>query len=116
MTSSAFSLGCLYRRTHFEVTSGALIVGGMRRVTHQHMFCPNCLSWMFTLSESMNEFVNVRATMLSNAFAFRPFIETHTIDMLPWARTPARFSFERLPSPEKLRTILGDYAELFPFP
>ena len=69
------------------------MIGGLHGPT-RHFFCPHCMSWLFTRPEGMDEFVNVRATMLNDARSHRPFIETYTGEALPWAKTPAVQSFE----------------------
>ena len=109
MTASAFSLSALYPSHGFEVTSGGPVIGGLHGPT-RHFFCPRCMSWLFTRPEGMDEFVNVRATMLDDARAYRPFIETYTIERLPWARTPAVHSFERLPPMELYPDLLAEFA------
>ncbi len=110
MTASAFALSSLYRKENFEVTAGEPIIGGLRGGT-RHMFCPDCMSWLFTRPEGLDDFVNLRATMFENAHSFKPFIETYTKEMLPWARTDAPHSFERFPSPERFPELLAKFAE-----
>jgi hypothetical protein len=60
----------------------------------------------------MDGFVNVRATMEEDAQSFRPFIETCTDEMLPWATTPAVHSFPKFPSPDVFPALLAEFAEL----
>lgn len=110
MTGSAFSLSSLYRKSDFEVTAGEPVAGGLHGAA-QHMFCPHCMSWHFTRPKGMDVFVNVRATMLDNARAFVPFIETYTVEMLPWARTPAVPRFERFPPAEAFPSLLAQFAQ-----
>jgi hypothetical protein len=69
------------------------------------------MSWLFTRPEGLDEFVNVRATMLDNARSYRPFIETYTSEALRWATTPAVHSFEKLPPMEQYPALLADFAE-----
>ena len=110
MTASAFSVSSLYPSGAFEVAEGEPVIGGMH-ASPRHFFCPHCMSWLFTRLVETDAFVNVRATMLDGAAAFRPFIETYTCEMLPWATTGAVRSFERFPAaedyPELIRAFAG---------
>jgi hypothetical protein len=63
MTASAFSLSALYPSNRFKITSGEPVIGGLRGAT-RHYFCAYCMSWLFTRPEGMDEFVNVRVTMM----------------------------------------------------
>lgn len=109
MTASAFSLSSLYPSSHFEVTEGEPVIGGLHGAT-RHFFCPHCMSWLFTRPEGLDDFVNVRATMLDDARGFTPFIETYTSEALPWARTPAAHSFEKFPPIERYAGLVEEFA------
>jgi hypothetical protein len=113
MTGSAFSLSSLYPGSGFTVTNGEPVIGGLHGPT-RHYFCPHCMSWLFTRPEGMDEFVNVRATMMDDCRAFAPFIETFTDEKLPWATTHAVHSFKQFPSPEQYPTLLAEFAERGP--
>ena len=93
-----------------QVTAGKPVAGGLHGAA-QHMFCPHCMSWHFTRPKGMDVFVDVRATMLDNARAFSPFIGTSTVEMLPWARTPAVHRFERFPPAEASPSMLAQFAQ-----
>jgi hypothetical protein len=108
MTASAFSLSALYPSNGFKVTSGEPVIGGLHGAA-RHYFCAYCMSWLFTCPEGMDEFVNVRATMMDDAQSFSPFIETYTDEKLPWATTPAVRSFEKFPSPETFPALLSEF-------
>ncbi len=110
MTASAFSLSALYPSHAFKVTVGEPVIGGLQGAT-RHYFCGHCKSWLFTRPEGMEEFVNVRATMMEDAQAFRPFMETYTDEMLPWAKTPAICSFNKFPLPESFPELLSEFAK-----
>jgi hypothetical protein len=110
MTASAFSLSALHPSNGFKVTLGEPVIGGLHGAT-RHYFCAHCMSWLFTRPEGMDEFVNVRATMMDDAQSFSPFIETYTDEKLPWATTPAVHSFKRFPSPEKFPALLSEFAK-----
>lgn len=111
MTASAFSLSSLYPSAGFEVTEGEPVIGGLHGAA-RHFFCPHCMSWLFTRPEGMDQFVNVRSTMLDDAGSYVPFIETYTSEKLPWATTPAVHSFEQFPPMELFPTLLEEYAAL----
>ena len=110
MTASAYSLSALYSADSFKVTSGAPVVGGMRGPT-RHYFCEYCMSWLFTRPQGMDEFVNVRASLMDDARSFVPFIETYTLEKLPWAMTPAVHRFAQFPSPQDFPALLAEFAE-----
>jgi len=110
MTASAFSLSALFPSEGFHVTKGEPVIGGLHGAT-RHFFCPHCMSWIFTRPEGLDQFVNVRTTMLDVAGPYAPFIETYTSEKLPWATTPAIHSFERFPAMELFGSFLAEYAE-----
>ena len=110
MTASAFSLSALIPASAFTVTQGCPVIGGIHGVD-RHYFCPHCMSWLFTRPHGIDEFVNVRATMLENAEDCPPFMETWTSEKLPWATTPAVEHFAQLPGPEDFPRLLQAYAE-----
>lgn len=110
MTASAFSLSSLYPLESFKLTQGEPVEGGLKG-TPKHMFCPGCMSWLFTrIEEQGPPMVNIRATLLGNAQEYRPFMETFTSEALPWAKTGARHSFEKFPPPEAYPEILAEFA------
>ncbi|MCB8819991.1 GFA family protein [Microvirga rosea] len=110
MTGSAFSLSALYPSAAFEIVEGDPVIGGLHGAA-RHFFCSHCLSWVFTRPEGTEDFVNVRGTMLDDARNFVPFIETYTSERLPWARTPAAFSFETFPPMDKYPELLAAFAQ-----
>jgi hypothetical protein len=109
MTASAFSLSALYPNSNLEILQGEPVIGGLHGAT-RHFFCPHCMSWLFTRPEGLDQFVNVRATMLDGARDFTPFIETYTSEALPWAKTPAVHSFEKLPPMERYAELVEEFA------
>lgn len=68
------------------------------------------MSWLFTRPEGMEDFVNVRSTMLEDAPRYRPFMETFVDEKLAWATTGAKHSFNRLPPHEQFPQLLQEYA------
>jgi hypothetical protein len=111
MTASAFSLSTLYPSSNFQVDQGEPVIGGLHGAT-RHFCCPHCMSWLFTRPEGLDDFVNVRATMLDNAKDFTPFIEFYASEALPWAKTPAVHSFETDPSDEQFAELVEEFARL----
>ena len=109
MTGSAFSLSALYPSDGFRVTAGEPVIGGLHGDT-QHFFCDYCMSWLFSHPQGLDGFVNVRATMLSDAASLRPFIETWLDEKLPWASTAAKHGFAQFPAPEDLPALLAEFA------
>jgi hypothetical protein len=109
MTSSAYSLGSGYPADAFEVVNGEPIIGGLHGPT-RHFFCSHCMSWIFTRPEGMNNFVNVRTTLLDQPPQEAPFIETFTSEALPWAKTGAKHSFEGFPPMESYAPLMEEFA------
>jgi len=110
MSSSAFSLSAAYPSDAFAVTQGEPVIGGLRGDEIHHFFCGACMSWMFTRVESLDWFVNVRATMLDDASRYEPYIETFTSEKLPWATTPAIHSYEQFPTVDEYTQLTAEYA------
>lgn len=110
MTASAYSLSALYSADSFKVTSGTVVVGGLHGPT-RHYFCEYCMSWLFTRPHGLDEFVNVRASLMDDARSFVPFIETCTSEKLPWAMTPAVHRFAQFPAPQDFPALLAEFAE-----
>jgi hypothetical protein len=110
MTASAFSLSVAIPSVGFSVLKGQPVIGGLHGAA-RHYFCPHCMSWIFTRPEGIDEFVNLRATMLDDASWFMPFIETWTTERLSWATTPAVHSFETLPAYEEYPGLIEEYAQ-----
>ncbi|ANV92181.1 GFA family protein [Picosynechococcus sp. PCC 8807] len=108
MTASAFSLSALFPSATFAVTSGVPVIGGMHGNT-RHYFCGYCMSWLFTRPEGLDDFVNVRSTMLDHPQNYKPFMETYTDEKLEWATTGAKRSFKKLPLPEEYPALIQEY-------
>lgn len=111
MSSSAFSLTAIFPAAAFRVVSGTPVKGGAQGPELDHYFCPDCKTWMFTRIVGMAEIVNVRPTMFDQPKWCDPFIETMTSARLPWAKTPAAYSFEAFPQPEEFPALLEAYAK-----
>ena len=111
MSASAYSLSAAYPAGSFEVTAGEPVIGGMHGAT-RHYFCPQCMSWMFTRPEGMDELVNVRLTMLDKPGGAAPFIEFYRDEGLPWAATGATHSFGSEPDPNEFPALLAQFANM----
>ncbi|WP_225773315.1 GFA family protein [Inquilinus sp. Marseille-Q2685] len=109
MTGSAFSLSAAIPSEGFAVIQGEPVIGGLHGPS-RHYFCPHCLSWLFTRPEGLDQFVNVRSTMLDDPAWSVPFIETCTAEKLAWATTPAVHSYEAYPPVEAYGPLVEEYA------
>lgn len=110
MTGSAFSLSSAYPADRFSLVAGEPVLGGLRAGT-RHYFCGDCMSWLYTRPQGLEDFVNVRSTLLDDAVDYTPFIEAWTSEKLPWAATGAVHSFETVPEEASFPTLLAEYAE-----
>lgn len=110
MTSSAFSLSILLPKDGLAITKGEPVIGGLHGMP-RHYFCPHCMSWMFSRFDEAAPFVNLRPTMLDDATWFEPFIESYTSEKLPWATTPASYSFAEFPSKDDYPGLMAEFAE-----
>jgi hypothetical protein len=109
MTAGAFSLSLAIPSGGFEVTAGAPVIGGLHGPT-RHFFCPRCMSWMYTRPDGMDDFVNLRPSMLDDHGWFVPFIEVWTREKLAWASTPAAHSFATQPEFEDYAKLVQEFA------
>jgi hypothetical protein len=108
MASSAYSLTMVLPAGGFEVIAGEPVPGGLTR--DHHFFCPSCMSWMFTRPPQMDFLVNLRPTMLDEPHWVVPFVEFFTAERLPWAVTPARHSYERVPEMDAFAGLVKEFA------
>ena len=111
MTASAFSLSLLVPSAGFEVVLGEPVIGGLHGAS-RHFHCEFCKSWLFTRPDGMDEFVNVRATMLDDHGWYVPFVETCTAEALPWATTGATHRFPNIPASEAFGPIVAEFARV----
>jgi hypothetical protein len=109
MTSSAFSLSSLFPSEAFSITFGKPVIGGLHG-SARHYFCEYCMSWLFTRPEGMDDFVNVRSTMLEDSRDYKPFIETYLDEKLDSAATGAKHSFNKYPPQDQFPKLLQEYA------
>jgi hypothetical protein len=109
MTASAFSLSEGYRSAAFRLTKGEVAIGGIHGST-RHYFCDHCKSWLYTEPEGVADFVNVRSTLFDEPRGERPFVETYLGEGLPWARTNAARSYDKLPAMEEWPRLIEEFA------
>lgn len=110
MTASAYSLTVTVPADGFEVIAGKPVLGGLRGLVSHHHHCPACLSWVFTRAEGFDWFVNLRASVLDDDRWFEPYVELWTSEMLPWAATGARRSYETVPQVAEFEPLMKAYA------
>ena len=110
MSASAYSLSAAIPSEGFAVVQGEPVIGGLHG-PNRHFFCPHCLTWLFTRPDGLDQFVNIRPTMLDDAVWSTPFIETFTSEKLPWAVTPAVHSYETYPPMDAYGDLVREYAE-----
>jgi hypothetical protein len=113
MSASAFSLSAAFPADKFLITQGKPVIGGIHGPAGHH-FCPDCKSWLFTRTEGMEWFVNVRPTMFEDHSWFKPFVETYTSKKFPWSSTGAVHSFDEFPPLEAYEGLIKEYSETVP--
>ena len=111
MTASAFSLSSLFPSANFAIISGEPVIGGLHGAT-RHYCCGHCMSWLFTRPAGMEDFVNVRSTMLEDSRLYKPFVETYLDEKLAWAETGATHSFNKFPSQEMFTALLEEFSDI----
>ncbi len=110
MSSSAYSLTAMIPSNAFSVTKGEPVVGGLHGPRQHLFFCPGCMTWILTRIEGIDDFVNVRPTMLLDTSWFSPFIETMTKEKLSWATTPATHSYSEFPPMTEYQSLMAEFA------
>lgn len=112
MSASAFSLGAMIPTNGFKIVKGKPVARPLPGSQRHHFFCSHCMTLMFTKIEGADERVNVRVTLCDDNSWFTPFIETMTKNKLPWAVTPAVYTFDAFPSPAEFKRLLAEFARL----
>jgi hypothetical protein len=67
------------------------------------------MSWLYTLPEAMDDFVNVRSSMLDGDPFGKPFIETVIGEALPWARLDAAHVFDGFPPRDQFPALIAEF-------
>jgi hypothetical protein len=109
MTGGAYSLSSLYPAERFSVTNGETVRGGMKTGPN-HQFCPKCMSWMFTVPEGLEAYVNVRTPLIEDAVGYRPYVEMCVDEALPGAASGAVRSYARFPEEAEFPELIAGYA------
>jgi hypothetical protein len=109
MTGGAYSLSSLYPADCFLMSKGATVRGGMK-TGPDHQFCPECMSWMFTVPQGLDGFVNVRASLFNDAADHRPYVEMCRSEALPGASSGAVRSYEGFPRETEFPELIAEYA------
>jgi len=76
-----------------------------------HRFCPECMSWMYTLADEIEGFVNVRSPMFDDAALHRPFVEMYRAEALPGAASGAAHSYDGSPEEREFPELIAAYGE-----
>ena len=88
---------------------GEPVLGGLHG-PHRQEYCPHCKNWLFTRPHGLDFFVNVRASALDDHSWYVPYVEGFTSEKLPWATTPARYSFATQPDMDGYQPIIAAFA------
>ena len=111
MTSGPFSLSSLYPVAAFSVTQGKTVRGGLGTGPDHHC-CPKCFSWIYTVPDGMDEFVNVRSALLDDFTGHAPFAEFYLDEGLPYMSSGAAHSFAMAPDTAGFTQLMQDFAKL----
>lgn len=109
MTASAFSLSSLYPAAAFELLSGEPVPGGMKGET-RHFFCPECLSWLYTVPPMAEGLVNVRSGMLDDFAGHEPFAEFYLAEALPGMALDLPHAFHAATDMDGFERLVADLA------
>ncbi len=109
MTGGAYSVSSFYPADRFAVTKGRTIRGGMK-TGPDHEFCPECMSWMFTVAKEIEGFVNVRSTMFDDAALHRSYVEMFRAEAMPGAASGAVRSYDGFPQESEFPELIAGYA------
>ena len=108
MTGGPYSLSAMVAGDVFEVTKGEPVVGGLKGDEIDHMFCPDCMSWVFTRVMD-GAFINMRAPMLDDTSGTAPFIQSYTSEKLDWVELDTPHSYETFPEMEEYLAAVEAY-------
>ena len=110
MTGGPYSLSAMVAADKFTLMCGNPVEGGLKGSEIDHMFCPQCMSWVFTRVMD-GALINLRSPMLDDTAGTEPFIETFTSEKLPWVTTPATFSYDKFPDMDQYTEVMKAYAK-----
>jgi hypothetical protein len=109
MTGGAFSLSSLYPAERVEI-EGETVRGGLK-AGPDHRFCASCMSWLFTIPDGFEGFVNVRSPNFADADQHRPYVEMWTGEALPGVQSGAEVKFQTVPDEAEFGELMAGYAE-----
>jgi hypothetical protein len=109
MTGGAYSLSSLYPADRFQI-EGETVRGGLKTGPN-HQFCPSCMSWLFTVPDGFEGFVNARSPNFADAGEHRPYVEMWTSEALPGAQSGADVKYETVPDEAQFGELMAGYAE-----
>jgi hypothetical protein len=110
MSSSAFSLSLALPSEGFTITEGTPVLGGFRGAT-QHFFCPDCMSWMFTRPERMDQYVNLRLVNARRAAMGRAIHRGLDRRGVPVGKTAAVHCYTTQPDFEDYGRLIEDFSQ-----
>ena len=111
LSASAYSLSALVPADGFKVVKGAVVARPLPGSPRHHHFCPQCMTWIYTIRQGAETVVRFRPTLLDDATWLQPFVEIMARDRFPWAQTGAVHRFEGFPASEDLGVLLEGFAE-----
>jgi len=109
MTGGPYSLSAMVAGDAFEVTKGEPVIGGLKGDEIDHMFCPDCMSWVFTRVME-GAFINLRSSMLDDTAGTEPFIQSYTCEKLDWVKLDTPHSYERFPEMDDYMAAVEEFA------
>jgi len=109
MTGGPYSVSAMVTGDAFEVTAGKPVIGGLKGDEIDHMFCPDCMSWVFTRVMD-GAFINMRATMLDDTSGTEPFIQSYTCEKLTWVELNTPHSYEKFPEMDEYTAAVESFA------
>ena len=80
------------------------------RTGPDHEFCPECMSWLFTVAKEIEGFVNVRSPMFDDAQLHRPYVAMARAEALPGAASGAVHSYDSFPQGNEFPELIAAYA------
>lgn len=110
LTASAFSLSLTVLSNGFQIVAGEPVIGALHKPDARYWYCDWCKCWLYTEPPAEFGFVNVRTTLLDEPDGWEPLVEVWTSEKLPWATTPARYSFPSDPPMEQFESLAEEFA------
>ena len=109
MSASAFSLSSLYAADRVDLDSSTTVRGGLKSGP-DHRFCGACMTWLYTVPEGMDDYVNIRSNLFATASQHRPFCDMWLDEGLGWADSGAERHYGTVPADEEFGALVAAYA------